>query len=786
MQVISILKQIRRKILRIPPVPITLYPKTKQPVGRVLVSYLTAGILEPDNSDVFNGHSNLWESREIAKNFCNRGYIVDVIDYGNNSFIPQKKYNIVFDVYINLQRLAPYLDKNTIKIIHLTGSYPEFQNQAELNRVVEFEKRTGKKYTPKRFVQHVNQAKESIEIADHCTLLGNTVTLSTYPKKYHGKITLLPVTTSLTISSIISFTCKKNPTNTCKGFLWFFGAGAVHKGLDRLIEIFHAHPDLTLHIVGDVTQEQDFMNAYEKKLQSKNIFLHGPLSINSKEFEKILKNVFSFIAPSCSEGISPATATCLQLGLFPIISRNTGITLPKNCGIYLETCDIEEIRKAIFMACNMDNEELKKQITTCQKYALSLFSRKNFTKKINGFLQKKIPQRKNIAIFCNLSWGGGADIIRQFISALNEIKSHIKIYLLFPEPVMSPKTKIKNFLKKKVNSNLSSKQLLDYFSDINLLNITIVKYKNKRNYLSRVLFQHNIDVLLPFLSPPQEKLHIPWIGYIFDYQHKYFPELFSKEIIASRNKYFSLLVQNAPAVIVTSKSAKNDAIKFNPSQFHEKIFTLPFSAIPQKQWLDMEHTKTYSISSPYFIISNQFWVHKSHITAFKALKILLKTYNKSDVHIVCTGVIHDHRDPNYFGKLTKEIKKLEIDDKIHILGHIPKKEQIDLLKNSIALIQPTLFEGGPGGGSTSNAISLGVPVLISDIAVNKEVHGSNVIFFKTKDDNDLAKKMEYILTNRPVRPSKQMLEEKSQRAHKNLANALLQAINFAMENKNAS
>ena len=51
--------------------------------------------------------------------------------------------------------------------------------------------------------------------------------------------------------------------------------------------------------------------------------------------------------------------------------------------------------------------------------------------------------------------------------------------------------------------------------------------------------------------------------------------------------------------------------------------------------------------------------------------------------------------------------ELGINDDVEIVGHIPKLDQIALLKNSIAVIQPTLFEGGPGGGSAYDAISLG-------------------------------------------------------------------------------
>ena len=37
---------------------------------------------------------------------------------------------------------------------------------------------------------------------------------------------------------------------------------------------------------------------------------------------------------------------------------------------------------------------------------------------------------------------------------------------------------------------------------------------------------------------------------------------------------------------------------------------------------------------------------------------------------------------------------------------INKKDQLSLIRSAKALIQPTLFEGGPGGGSCRDAISL--------------------------------------------------------------------------------
>ena len=73
---------------------------------------------------------------------------------------------------------------------------------------------------------------------------------------------------------------------------------------------------------------------------------------------------------------------------------------------------------------------------------------------------------------------------------------------------------------------------------------------------------------------------------------------------------------------------------------------------------------------------------------------------------------------------------------------MPKLDQIHLLRSSIALIQPTFFEGGPGGGSVYDAVSVGCSCIISDIAVNRELASESLVtYFKVGDANDLANVM---------------------------------------------
>ena len=74
------------------------------------------------------------------------------------------------------------------------------------------------------------------------------------------------------------------------------------------------------------------------------------------------------------------------------------------------------------------------------------------------------------------------------------------------------------------------------------------------------------------------------------------------------------------------------------------------------------------------------------------------------------------------------------------MNNLEKKVQLNLIKYSVALIQPSLFEGGPGGFSVYEAISLGKPVIVSGIKVNREIKYNKKFFLKTKDHNDLKKK----------------------------------------------
>lgn len=248
------------------------------------------------------------------------------------------------------------------------------------------------------------------------------------------------------------------------------------------------------------------------------------------------------------------------------------------------------------------------------------------------------------------------------------------------------------------------------------------------------------DIILPCIAPPAVRFKIPWIGYIPDFQHKHLPHFFTDDERHERDKAFHQMLHLANHVIVNAKSVINDANDFIGS-YPAQIHTLPFSPCPRLSWIQNQQDirPKYGINKPYFMISNQFWIHKDHITAFKAFSDYLSEGN--DCLLVCTGGTFDYRHPRYFDDLQNLLAKLKIRNRVLILGHIPKDDQISLMKHATAIIQPSLFEGGPGGGAGHDAIALGIPLIASDIAVNKEIEDTSTYFFSTGDPTDLSQAM---------------------------------------------
>lgn len=265
-----------------------------------------------------------------------------------------------------------------------------------------------------------------------------------------------------------------------------------------------------------------------------------------------------------------------------------------------------------------------------------------------------------------------------------------------------------------------------------------------------------VDVIMPCMRPVPKGFPLSWIGYLSDFQHRHLPEFFSQQECFIRDRDFKNMLHHARHIFVNAKAVASDAELFF-DDFPAKLHVLPFSPSPQLSWLEsgLDVRAQYRIDKPYFLICNQMWKHKDHATAFKGFAEFIS--QGGDALLVCTGATHDYRFPEYFSQLSTLITQLGMQDRIKVLGHIPKVDQISLVKNALAMVQATLFEGGPGGGAAFDAIGLGVPVIASDIAVNLEMDCGDVSFFGSGSAPQLAQALRRRGTKPKSRPSNEEL-----------------------------
>jgi glycosyltransferase involved in cell wall biosynthesis len=289
------------------------------------------------------------------------------------------------------------------------------------------------------------------------------------------------------------------------------------------------------------------------------------------------------------------------------------------------------------------------------------------------------------------------------------------------------------------------------------------------------------DVVGPFWSPPAIGSCRAWVGYLFDCQHKRLPEFFSDDARAGRDADFSTLLHKAPALIVNSLDAKADLTKYY-SPFQTEIVALPVAAAADPGWFRLDCSSArqkYKLPDRYFLCSNQFWQHKNHGVVFDAIA-KLKSYGRS-VCVVFTGEMSDFRNPEYVNHLMARVRALGIEDDCRFLGLLPKLDQVAIMREAIAVIQPTLFEGGPGGGAVYDAVGLGKRVIVSDIPVNREISRYVDRYFDPHDAADLASAMVSISdTPAPACDPEQLLREGEERKRQ-LGVALRKAFALAIE-----
>ncbi len=254
--------------------------------------------------------------------------------------------------------------------------------------------------------------------------------------------------------------------------------------------------------------------------------------------------------------------------------------------------------------------------------------------------------------------------------------------------------------------------------------------------LARAARHEQVETVFP-VSVSYTRLLPNAIAWIPDLQHCFLPEFFSRMARVARDRSFPALLRDPNRhVVFSSRCALEDATRaYGPPS--AKTHILHFATVPLPSWFQepTPFVAKYKLPSLYVILCNQFWIHKDHLTAFKAAAKLKR--EGLTVHLVCTGPTHDNRHPEFFPKLKSQIRELGIEEQVHILGMIPRVDQVCLIRASKAVLQPSQFEGW--STVIEDARALGKPTIASNFPVHIEQDAPGSTFFRMGDADDCAR-----------------------------------------------
>ncbi|WP_317899507.1 glycosyltransferase family 4 protein [Aurantibacillus circumpalustris] len=305
-------------------------------------------------------------------------------------------------------------------------------------------------------------------------------------------------------------------------------------------------------------------------------------------------------------------------------------------------------------------------------------------------------------------------------------------------------------------NNSASKDLLQ---EIALTNVELVNFDNKgffyRVYckLMGILTNSNyrfvqdinsekLDLLYPLIhyEKGHENLNCRAIYWLYDFQHKFLPELFSLEEIIKRDTNFKEITEKAKTIVLSSKDSKNHLLQFYPI-CKARLFVYNFVSL-----IENKNTKSpIGFPTDYLVVCNQFWPHKNHMVVLKGVELLVKA-NKS-IHVVFTGKYDDERNKDYVTKLQSFIKEKNIEGYITFTGFIAREDQVSIIANAKAVIQPSLFEGW--STVIEDAKALNKFLIVSTISIHREQIAENVKFFDPQDKVTLSEHMHQVM-NKPL------------------------------------
>jgi glycosyltransferase involved in cell wall biosynthesis len=239
------------------------------------------------------------------------------------------------------------------------------------------------------------------------------------------------------------------------------------------------------------------------------------------------------------------------------------------------------------------------------------------------------------------------------------------------------------------------------------------------------------------MGPPLSDF--PSVLFIHDLVTSHFPEGFSSEFLERVNQAVRLRVKQATLCVCMSAFIRDSdllgVLGLSPAKVRMVRFAPPedFPVLTEEE---LKRLKPAGLSRPYLLLPNAFRPYKGHDKLIEALHLLRDKYQLDDFDLVFTR----HNPDDVPERLREPIERWGLQDRVHIVGCVPRETLAALYHGAFATILPTRYE--QGSFQIYEALRWNCPVACSRIPPLVEQcapMGDAMLYFDPDDAGDLAR-----------------------------------------------
>lgn len=252
---------------------------------------------------------------------------------------------------------------------------------------------------------------------------------------------------------------------------------------------------------------------------------------------------------------------------------------------------------------------------------------------------------------------------------------------------------------------------------------------------------------------------VPSVVSIMDLAFLKFPQTFKKKDLVQLRSWGTYSVKKAAKILTISEASKNDIIEHYQVPERKIVVTYPGKremTTPKKKTMPRAVKKKYQIGGDYIL-------YVGTLQPRKNLERLIEAFGRVrkgglDLFLVIAG-----KKGWLYDEIFEKVKEEGLEERVIFTGYVPDEDLPALYQAARCFVLVSLYEGF--GIPVLEALSLGCPVVISNVSSLPEVGGEAAIKVDPESVADIARGITEALSLSPQKRQK-LIEEGKKQAQK--------------------